>query len=108
MASDPRWIRCAQCANIGSDGTMRIWSSTTYRHGQPVDSIQTPPEWTCRTCGRAGPLEIGELLPNDTPVSCRRTFLCRYAWKVPSSLTTMTCPRCYTTQPGPAADNKSA
>jgi hypothetical protein len=104
MPSDPRWIRCTRCKTIGSDGTMRFCGSSTYRHGQPVDSIETPPEWTCRACGRAGPLEVGELLPNDTLAHCRRTFLCRYTWKVPADLTTITCPRCHTTQPGPAAN----
>lgn len=103
LVGDPRWIRCARCGTIGSEGSMRIQTKTRYRHGQLVDYIQTPPEWTCPGCGRGGPLEVGELLTNDTLVRCRRTFLCRYVWKVPGSLRTVVCPRCCTEQPGPGA-----
>jgi hypothetical protein len=44
---------------------------------------------------REGPLEVGEQLPNDTAVRCRRTCICGYAWNVP----TVICPRCETRQP---------
>ncbi|MCW2916617.1 MAG: hypothetical protein JWN52_4685 [Actinomycetia bacterium] len=37
------------------------------------DDDVTPPEWTCPACGRSGPLEIGEQLPNDTLAYCHHT-----------------------------------
>ncbi|MEV3925880.1 hypothetical protein [Actinomadura coerulea] len=86
FAGDFRWIGCARCGTTGDDARMRTRTSFTYRGDRLIDALQTPPEWTCRTCGRTGPLEIGELLPNDTLMHCRRTFLCRYSWKAPGSL----------------------
>lgn len=82
--------------------------STRFRiaDGHVVDGATTPPEWHCPSCDRSGPIVTGQLLPNDTPVTCRRTFICRYAWNVPARLTTMTCPRCYTIQPGPARHDR--
>jgi ssDNA-binding Zn-finger/Zn-ribbon topoisomerase 1 len=72
---------------------------TTYRPGRPLEHVTTPPEWTCPACGRSGPLEVDEQLPNDVLTRCRRIILCRYEWKVPRDLVTVTCPRCYTSQP---------
>ena len=100
LQGDPVYIRCARCGTI-SDAPTRTLSVTTYRPGRPREHVTTPPEWTCPSCGRPGPLEVGEQLPNDTLTRCRRTFLCRYAWKVPRDLTTVTCPRCYTSQAAP-------
>lgn len=105
LTGDPQFIQCGQCGAIASDlGGARMRTITHIRivNGRVVDGTTTPPEWECSSCGRSGPLVVGELLANDTWVACRRTFLCRYAWTVPASLTTMTCPRCYTRQPGPA------
>lgn len=36
-----------------------------YIRGRPIKHITTPPEWTCPSGGRSGPLEVGEELPND-------------------------------------------
>ena len=115
QGGDPVYIHCARCGTIGGEmeGTpMRISSLTVIRRGRPAEHTVTPPEWTCPSCGRAGPLEVGEELPSDTLTRCRRTFLCRYEWKVPCGLATVTCPRCYTRQPaahvsGPCAVSDS-
>lgn len=98
LQGDPIYIRCASCGTV-SDAPTRTLSLSTWRHGQPPQHITTPPEWTCPACGREGPLEVGEQLANDTLTRCRRTFLCRYTWKVPCDLATVTCPRCETRQP---------
>lgn len=42
---------------------------------------------------------IGEQLPNDTAVGCRRTRICGYARNVPRDAATVICPRCETRQP---------
>jgi hypothetical protein len=62
-----------------------------------------PPEFTCPSCGRDGPLVQGELLAADTTVHCRRRWICRYSWPVPAAMPRMVCPRCVTAQPGPGA-----
>lgn len=98
LQGDPVYIRCARCGLI-SGKPYRISSSTTYRPGQTPEQTVMPPEWSCPSCGRSGPLEVGEELPNDTLTRCRRTFLCRYTWKVPRDLAVVTCPRCETSQP---------
>ncbi|MFI6184214.1 hypothetical protein ACIA8R_52375 [Nonomuraea sp. NPDC051191] len=49
------------------------------------DSVTTPAEWVC-PCGRRSPLEIGELLTNDTLVSCRRRWICRNSSHDPSGV----------------------
>jgi hypothetical protein len=104
LNGDPEHVRCARCGHIADqfEAPMRTSSSFTVSQGRPLDGYQMPPEWTCPSCGRTGPMEAGELLSNDTPLRCRRRFLCRYTWKVPNVVTAMTCPRCYTRQPGPA------
>jgi hypothetical protein len=56
------------------------------------------------SCSREGPLEIGEQLANDTLTRCRRTFLCRYAWKVSSPSPSSPVPGCYTNQAAHIAD----
>lgn len=102
LRGDPVYIRCARCGAAASStegAPLLISSMTTVRRGQPAEHVVTPPEWTCPRCGRSGPLEVGEQLANDTLARCRRTFLCRYVWKVPGGLVTVTCPRCYTRQP---------
>jgi len=43
--------------------------------------------------------ELDDERTNDTLTRCCRTFLCRYTWKVPHDLATVTCPRCETCQP---------
>jgi hypothetical protein len=94
---EPVFIRCARCGTV-SDVPMRISSVTTFRPGRPPETVTTPPEWTCPACGREGPLEVGEQLPNDAPVRCRRTRICGHVWNVPRDVTTVTCPRCETRQ----------
>jgi hypothetical protein len=98
LQGEVMYIRCAQCGTV-DDTPTRTLSVTTIRAGRPPEHISTPPEWTCPSCGRSGPLEVGEELPNDALTRCRRAFICRYVWKVPRSLATVTCPRCYTRQP---------
>ncbi len=104
LAGDPEHVRCARCGYTADqfEAPMRTRSYFTVSREQPPDGYRMPPEWTCPSCGRAGPLEAGELLSNDTAVHCRRAFLCRYSWAVPSTATVVTCPRCYTRQSGPA------
>ncbi|MFI7455498.1 hypothetical protein ACIBQX_49125 [Nonomuraea sp. NPDC049714] len=104
LSGDPRYVRCATCGTTASEheAPLRVLVRFTTIDGRLVDGDQTPPEWTCPSCGRAGPLQVGELLPNDTLTRCRRTRLCRYHWKVPGSARVVICPRCYTAQPGPA------
>jgi hypothetical protein len=99
--SDPRYIRCARCGAVESetDNPARVTSHMKFRDGRLVEQTTTPPEWTCRSCGRSGPLEVGEELPNDTLARCRRRWICRNVFKVPGGVTTVTCPRCYTAQP---------
>ena len=102
LQGGPVYIRCARCGATASDlegAPLRISSVTTIRRGRPPEHTVTPPEWICPSCGRSGPLEVGEQLPSDTLTRCRRTLICRYAWKVPRDLTTVTCPRCYTCHP---------
>lgn len=103
LAGEDHYVRCARCGTIAgpADGAPLI-TITQVSLGPDPGSLQTPPEWICPSCGRIGPLEIGELLVNDTTVRCRHTFLCRYTWRAPAAVATVTCPRCYTTQPGPA------
>ena len=84
LQGDPVYIRCARCGTI-SDAPTRTLSVTTYRPGRAPEHVTTLPEWTCPACDRAGPLEVGEQ--------------CRYTWKVPHDLATVTCPRCETRQP---------
>ncbi|TMR09220.1 hypothetical protein ETD86_44520 [Nonomuraea turkmeniaca] len=105
LSGDPRYVRCATCGTTASEreAPLRVLVRFATVDGHLVDEDQTPPEWTCPSCGRAGPLQVGELLPNDTLTRCRRTLLCRYRWKVPGSAKVVICPRCYTAQPGPAA-----
>ena len=98
LQGDPAYIRCARCGAT-ADATARTLHVTTRRPGRPSGHITMPPEWTCPSCGRSGPLEVGEQLPDDTLTRCRRTFLCRCTWKVPRDLATVTCPRCCTSQP---------
>jgi Zn finger protein HypA/HybF involved in hydrogenase expression len=98
IQGDPAYIRCARCGTV-SDMPVRTLSTTTWRPGRPPEHTTTPPEWTCPSCGREGPLEVGEQLPNDVLARCRRTFLCRYTWHVPRDATTVMCPRCETRQP---------
>jgi hypothetical protein len=85
LQGDPVYIRCGRCGAIGDTPT-RTLHVTTYRPWRPAERTVTQPEWTCPACGRSGPLEVGEQLPNDTLTRCRRTFLCRYAWTVPPRL----------------------
>lgn len=102
LRGDPDYIRCARCGMTASSmegAPLMISSMTVIRGGELVDHIRTPPEWTCPSCGRTGPLEAGEWLANDTLTRCRRTLICRYVWKVPGNVGTVTCPRCYTRQP---------
>ena len=98
LQGDPVYIRCARCGVV-SDAPLRISSLTVIRRGRPPEHTVTPPEWTCPSCGRSGPLEVGEELPNGALTRCRRVLTYRYVWKVPSGLATVTCPRCYTSQP---------
>jgi hypothetical protein len=102
LQGDPSYIRCARCGTTASDlegAPLKISSSMIIRRGQLVSHTITPPEWNCPSCGRSGPLEIGEQLASDALTRCRRTFLCRCTWKAPAGLATVTCPRCYTRQP---------
>jgi hypothetical protein len=102
LRGDPVYIRCARCGTIAGDmegAPLRVSSMIVIRHGQLAEHTVTPPEWTCPSCGRPGPLEIGEKLASDALARCRRTFLCRYVWKVPRTVVTVTCPRCHTRQP---------
>lgn len=107
---DPPHVRCRRCGAIHSEGaggghflTTASFTVQQTAEGQAVsDSLTTPAEWVC-PCGRRSPLEIGELLTNDTPVSCRRRWICRNRWRVPGEVTQMTCPCCWTDQAGPAA-----
>jgi uncharacterized Zn finger protein len=99
LQGDPVHLRCARCGSISDAPRLLISSRTTIRPGRLPEHTTTPPEWTCPSCGRSGPLEVGEELANDTLTRCRRTLLCRYVWKVPGSVTTVTCPRCGTRQP---------
>lgn len=104
-----RHVRCARCHEIYSEGTGgRFLTTATFtmrtrpEGSTTTDAIQTPAEWVC-SCGRKAPLEIGELLTNDTMVQCRRRWICRNRWQVPAGLEWMTCPCCWTAQPGPNA-----
>lgn len=103
LAGDPEYVQCARCRHITAsfEAPMRTRSSFTVSRGRPSEGYVMPPEWTCPSCGRTGPLETGELLSNDTSVRCRRTFLCRYSWTATGIAATVTCPRCYTRQRGP-------
>lgn len=96
-------VRCARCGHITNpiETPMLTRSSFTVSRGILLDGYQMPQEWKCPSCGRDGPSEAGELLSNDTPVRCH-TFVCRYVWKAPGMAVVVTCPRCYTRQPGPA------
>lgn len=71
---------------------MGISSLTVIRRGRPAEHTVTTPERPRPSRGRAGPLEVGEQFPRDTLTRCRRTLLCRHAWKVPHGLGTVTCP----------------
>lgn len=111
LHGDPVYIRCARCGAAASSmegAPLMLSSLTVIRSGRLVEHTATPPEWTCPSCGRAGPLEVGEQLANDTLTRCRRSFLCRYVWKVPRSLATVTCPRCYTRQPAAHVGGQAA
>ncbi|MFC5833142.1 hypothetical protein [Nonomuraea insulae] len=105
LSGDTRYVRCAACGTTASqlEAPLRVSVRFTTVDGHLVDGDQTPPEWTCPSCGRTGPLQVGELLPNDTLTRCQHRHLCRCRWKVPGNTTVVTCPRCYTVQPGPAA-----
>ncbi|GAA4931986.1 ferredoxin-thioredoxin reductase catalytic subunit [Nonomuraea thailandensis] len=103
-----RHVRCARCHEVHAEMVeghfLRIASFTMRRaaDGQVVtDGVQTPEEWVC-PCGRRAPLEVGELLVNDTMTLCRRR-LCRNRWRVPAEVERITCPCCWSDQPGPAA-----
>jgi Zn finger protein HypA/HybF involved in hydrogenase expression len=98
IQGEPAYIRCARCGAI-SDTPTRTLSTMTWRPGRPPEHTTTPPEWTCPSCGREGPLEVGEQLPSDSLTRGRRTLICRYTWNVPRDATTVTCPRCETRQP---------
>ncbi len=104
LTGEDHYIRCARCRATASalEGAPLIISSQIRMQPGRFSQTTTPPEWTCPRCGRPGPLEVGELLANDTTVRCRRRLICRHRWKVPASLEQMTCPRCSTVQPGPA------
>jgi hypothetical protein len=111
LDGDPSYVRCARCGTAaGSLEGAPLITLVQFRVGPggPHDHTETPPEWTCPSCGRAGPLEVGELLENDAVMVCRRRWICRYEWRVPAILEAVTCPRCYTRQPGPAASGKRA
>lgn len=111
LQGDPEYIRCARCGATASsmEGALLMVSSmTVIRGGELAEHIRTPPEWTCPSCGRAGPLEVGERLVGDTLTRCRRTLICRYVWKVPASVATVTCPRCYTRQPSAYVTGQAA
>lgn len=41
----------------------------------------------------------GQAAAHRHPVPTYVPFLCRYTWKVPRDLATVTCSRCYTSQP---------
>jgi Phage integrase family len=109
LDGESQFIRCGTCGTCGTCGiiagqpgspirTLHNWS-ISRRYGEQV----MPVEWICPGCQTISPFGTDdEVLPNDTPVRCRRTFLCRHVWDVPSVLPEITCPRCYTTQPGPA------
>lgn len=102
-------VRCVRCHEIHSEGpgggAFRVMATITMTRtddGMAVtDSLQTPAEWMC-PCGRQAPLELGELLVNDTTVSCRRRWVCRNRWRVPAEAKQIICPCCWTDQPGPA------
>jgi hypothetical protein len=106
---DLRHVRCARCHEIHAelvDGHFLTIATFTMRktaggHAM-TDRLQTPEEWVC-PCGRRAPLEVGELLENDAPVHCRRRWICRNQWRVPAELDRMTCPCCWTDQPGPSS-----
>jgi hypothetical protein len=85
-------------AAVNRDVPMRISSVTTFQPCRPPETVTTPARVNLPSCGREGPLEVGEQLPNDTAVRCRRTRICGYAWNVPRDTTTVTCPRCETRQ----------
>jgi hypothetical protein len=109
LIGEDHYVKCARCDTTASaleGAPLRTLSDIRIT---PISQrlATTPPEWTCPACGRSGPLEIGELLANDTVVHCRRRRICRHTWKVPAALTAMTCPRCYTVQPGPASPDNS-
>jgi len=97
------FLRCGNCGTIAGQPAAPIrfkhHMTITRRHGGET----SPVEWICPACGATGPIGTDEIISNDTTVTCRRTFLCRYRWAVPAILTQVTCPRCGTTQPGPAA-----
>ncbi|MEU4576004.1 hypothetical protein [Nonomuraea sp. NPDC023979] len=106
LNGDPQFLRCDQCGIIAGqpDTPIRfrhVWS-VSRRHGHET----LPVEWICPGCGAIAPLATTDELVSDTVATCRRTVLCRYRWAVPSSLREITCPRCYTTQPGPAMDGR--
>lgn len=106
LVGEPVYLRCANCGTCASSlegAALRTSHRFTTRAGSVIDSTTTPPEWECPNCGRQGPLEVGEELANDTTMRCRRRFLCRYSWRVPATVTTVTCPRCYTVQSRPAS-----
>lgn len=76
LSGDPRYVCCATCGTTASEyqAPLRVLTRFTTVDGRLVDGDQTPPEWTCPSCGRTSPLQVGELLPNDT--LCRRTHWC--------------------------------
>lgn len=105
---DLRYVRCGRCHGIYAeqvDGRFLTIATFTSRRtadgAAAIDGVQSPEEWLC-PCGRRAPLEVGELLANDTLVRCRRR-LCRNRWRVPAEVERMTCPCCWTDQPGPSA-----
>jgi hypothetical protein len=102
IGGDPRYVRCGECGMEASElegAPLRYLSTTTVRRDGSGETTVMPLEWACPRCGRSGPLAVGELLPAGTEVRCRRSFVCRYRWKVPAGVATVTCPRCYTRQP---------
>jgi ssDNA-binding Zn-finger/Zn-ribbon topoisomerase 1 len=104
LSGEDRYIKCTRCNTMASalEGAPLLISASIQVAPTSLRQTITPPEWICPACGRSGPLEVGELLVNDTAVKCRRRWICRYTWTVPSTLAVMTCPRCRTVQPGPA------
>lgn len=97
------FLRCGNCGTVAGQPAAPI----LFKHQITITSRDhgeiSPVEWICPACGATGPIAADEIMSSDTPITCRRTFLCRYHWAVPAVLSRVTCPRCGTTQPGPAA-----
>jgi len=95
------YLRCSQCGTIAGEPDRQFLLRTSTRISREHGAEQGPPEWICPGCGATGPIGSDEMIASDATVRCRRTFLCRHAWQVPAALMQVTCPRCYTRQPGP-------